>query len=782
MANIAELGIRVDSSPAAAAAANLDKLTAAGKAVEIQLNRIDGGAQRARPPMDALGRVAVEASISWTNYKVALGGVLQEVAKLENVNRAAARGVETLKNSLGSGGGGGGGGGGGVVPALNNAGKAAGLARHELINLGRQAQDVGVSLASGQSPFMVLVQQGAQIGDIFASTKGSMSGFGAQIASVLTPTRLLAGGMVALAAGGLALYSNWKSVALALDDTARAAGTTIGVLRGLEAAAVGKGIASEDFTAGVERFSASLYDARNNMGSLADLFRANGTAAGGFVESIGRVADLVQRAGSDQQRLRILQQAGLPANMQWVRLMSQGADAIRRAAAEADGFDAQVQQKMIASARRFDEAWNRGWLAFKRSAFEATQYAGEQIDAFNKKADEYRSEGGFIGSILKMTAGVTGYQSPAQRRGVVGPSDPYVDRKPLTIARVQQALGRSGEDNGGVNDPAVQRNRLALEAQRLSLLGQTATVGQQVALVQNQINQAGAAGVGITETQTATLLEQARIRALGIDGIRAQLDSQRTELATLGMGTEQAAAYAAAQNLINAARREGRTLTADNVAEIEREAQALGRAAAATENLRELKTMGTEFVSGFYRDMRNAFAEGRRGWDAWAEAGLNALNRVIDRIAQAQLEKLVTGAIGAIAPSIGANPIAPLPTPPSFAGGGFTGSGGKYDPAGIVHRGEYVFDQQAVRRIGIPALSKLHKGYADGGYVTGDDSAKTIVNVIGAPPGTTTERKSQGGTDIIDIVVQRVRGEFANGGFDSEMRGRYGGSPMQTRR
>ena len=46
-------------------------------------------------------------------------------------------------------------------------GKQTGLARHELINLGRQAQDVGVSLVSGQSPFMVLVQQGSQIADVF---------------------------------------------------------------------------------------------------------------------------------------------------------------------------------------------------------------------------------------------------------------------------------------------------------------------------------------------------------------------------------------------------------------------------------------------------------------------------------------------------------------------------------------------------------------------------------------------------------------------------------------
>ncbi|MGR3315375.1 tape measure protein [Roseovarius indicus] len=45
-----------------------------------------------------------------------------------------------------------------------------------------------------------------------------------------------------------------------------------------------------------------------------------------------------------------------------------------------------------------------------------------------------------------------------------------------------------------------------------------------------------------------------------------------------------------------------------------------------------------------------------------------------------------------------------------YAEGGYTGDGGKYEPAGIVHRGEWVFPQEAVRRIGIPALQQLSAG------------------------------------------------------------------------
>ncbi len=65
-----------------------------------------------------------------------------------------------------------------------------------------------------------------------------------------------------------------------------------------------------------------------------------------------------------------------------------------------------------------------------------------------------------------------------------------------------------------------------------------------------------------------------------------------------------------------------------------------------------------------------------------------------------------------------------------FADGGYTGEGGKYQPAGVVHAGEYVFSAASVRRLGLAALDNLHRlskgapvprvsrvGYAEGGLV-----------------------------------------------------------------
>lgn len=68
---------------------------------------------------------------------------------------------------------------------------------------------------------------------------------------------------------------------------------------------------------------------------------------------------------------------------------------------------------------------------------------------------------------------------------------------------------------------------------------------------------------------------------------------------------------------------------------------------------------------------------------------------------------------------------------PGFASGGYTGPGGKYTPAGVVHAGEFVLRSEVVsqpgainflsemNRVGMRALSGA-RGYADGGLVTPD--------------------------------------------------------------
>ena len=82
-------------------------------------------------------------------------------------------------------------------------GQQSKLSAHELRLLSMQTSDIAVSLGSGQNPFTVLLQQGAQLRDQFGSTRGVFAAY----ASTLNVTRVAVGGVAgALAVLGLGAY------------------------------------------------------------------------------------------------------------------------------------------------------------------------------------------------------------------------------------------------------------------------------------------------------------------------------------------------------------------------------------------------------------------------------------------------------------------------------------------------------------------------------------------------------------------------------------------------
>lgn len=121
-----------------------------------------------------------------------------------------------------------------------------------------------------------------------------------------------------------------------------------------------------------------------------------------------------------------------------------------------------------------------------------------------------------------------------------------------------------------------------------------------------------------------------------------------------------------------------------------------------------------------------------------------------------------------------------------FARGGYTGDGGKYTPAGVVHRGEYVITKEATSRLGIGFLNHLNygRGYASGGVVGsipstsykpmagGSISVKVINN--GEPVNANVEQKQRNGeTEITVELIRQIARRETNGIISNNMR--YGG-------
>ncbi|PRD13972.1 phage tail tape measure protein [Pantoea coffeiphila] len=70
-----------------------------------------------------------------------------------------------------------------------------------------------------------------------------------------------------------------------------------------------------------------------------------------------------------------------------------------------------------------------------------------------------------------------------------------------------------------------------------------------------------------------------------------------------------------------------------------------------------------------------------------------------------------------------------------FDAGGYTGNGGKYEPKGVVHGGEFVFTREATKRIGVPNLYGMMRGYAEGGYVSHSAPTQVTQSANGRNPG-----------------------------------------------
>ncbi|MDX0499017.1 tail length tape measure protein [Sinorhizobium medicae] len=118
-----------------------------------------------------------------------------------------------------------------------------------------------------------------------------------------------------------------------------------------------------------------------------------------------------------------------------------------------------------------------------------------------------------------------------------------------------------------------------------------------------------------------------------------------------------------------------------------------------------------------------------------------------------------------------------------FDKGGFTGTGGKYTPAGIVHKGEYVFDAAAVSRIGVPTLERL-RGYASGGMVGAPRAPRlngrgTSTNNNVQPGVLQVHVSGASGDEHIRTLVKQGVGEGLSQYNENQRRGGFG--TMQSR-
>lgn len=181
------------------------------------------------------------------------------------------------------------------------------------------------------------------------------------------------------------------------------------------------------------------------------------------------------------------------------------------------------------------------------------------------------------------------------------------------------------------------------------------------------------------------------------------------------------------QELLNAAKKSEIALTPEVLASIEQQASGYAKATSEQAKLAEQQ----EKIRRRYETLKDTFKDtltiGINGFRDLRKAGADLADllsqRLINSAANGIADWLFDG--GNNKSQSGGGLFGGVKKLFGFSSGGYTGDGGTYDAAGIVHRGEYVLSKQAVQNIGVGNLDTLHSllKAPNGGYSLGNIAA-----------------------------------------------------------
>ncbi|MCQ1779151.1 D-alanyl-D-alanine carboxypeptidase family protein [Neorhizobium galegae] len=233
------------------------------------------------------------------------------------------------------------------------------------------------------------------------------------------------------------------------------------------------------------------------------------------------------------------------------------------------------------------------------------------------------------------------------------------------------------------------------------------------------------------ERKIAAVTEQADVYREITQEARNFIAGQQSERQALDMTTSAAAKLRYEQQMLAEAQRAGIVLTDQQKQEIASLAAGMAQAEGSVQSYQQTQEQAAATAQFFGQQAVDALS----GLLTGTMTAEQALQQLLQTLVKAALQAAILGE-GPLAGMFGGKGRVPAAGGSSgtkglgsifgaflgFEGGGYTGNGGKDEPAGVVHRGEFVMSKEATRRIGVANLQAMHKGalrgsYAEGGYV-----------------------------------------------------------------
>ena len=558
-------------------------------------------------------------------------------------------------------------------------------------NIAAQFQDIGVTTAMGMSPIQIALQQGTQLSAVFNDLKRDGQSVGATLAgafaSVVSPISLVTIGVIAAGAAAFQYFSTvmtegdksaevLKEQAALISAVAERWGDAVPALREyadqLKRAQEGADLQAATGNA-IERVLAEAtqgYDGLKTAAQQASLEMQTGNndARQSFAVLIGDINDLEGKVGSLSEAYK----SGKDTSKEMADVTQTLAKILENDASRAsDTLSGRI------------EYLSRMFTAAAENAAKLREQA--LLAEASARTALYPSQGSYAGTFQSADGTIQNTQFPLPDNG------PTPERRPSDL---------DTDKNRGFGTPKRSRAPQKTSADRFAedlqaVRDRTEALRQEMSLI-------GLSNEAQTKRRTALDLEQKALADLREEARKKgekDLESIQLSPDKIAAIEQESAAYA-------------------------RQSEALRQAQEQQQKLNEWNNVARDATRGFIDDL----IQGESAADAFA----GALSRIADALLDDVLNSIfkvnnAAGGGGGFLSGLfslfgggGASSYAGL-SGGLFSEGGYTGDGGKYQPAGVVHKGEYVFDKAAVKAAGGPAaleaMRRNLKGYANGGAV-----------------------------------------------------------------
>lgn len=556
-------------------------------------------------------------------------------------------------------------------------------------NIAAQFQDIGVTAAMGMSPIQIALQQGTQLSAVLQEIKNSGQGVGkglaAAFASVISPISLVTIGIIAAGTAAFQYFSTvmsegdksaevLKEQAALISAVAERWGDAVPALREyadqLKRAQDGADLQTATGNA-IERVLAEATQGYDGLKAAAqqaslEMQTGNNEARQSFAVLIGDINDLEGKVGTLSEAYK----SGKDTSKEMADVTQTLAKILENDASRAsDTLSGRI------------EYLSRMFATAAGSAAKLREQA--MLAEASARTALYPSQGSYSGTFQSADGTIQNTQFPLPDNG------PTPDRRPSDL---------DTDKNRGFGTPKRARAPTKTASDRFAedlqaVRDRTEALRQEMSLI-------GLSNEAQTKRRTALDLEQKALADLREDARK----KGEKDLESI-------------------------TLSPDKIAAIEQESAAYARQSEALRQAQEQQQKLNEW-NNVARDATRGFIDDLIHGESAADAFAGALSRIADALLDDVLNSIFKvnnaagGGGGGILSSLlgglfggGASKYAGL-SGGLFSEGGFTGPGGKYQPAGIVHKGEVVWSQADVARAGgVGAVEALRKGYANGGPV-----------------------------------------------------------------